>query len=110
VISALETPNNPGVFMAIKPTVSVIFTYDENCRKWDVVVSGVKDTTEALQAFNAVAITCKDHCTVYPVSIIEEESIHHQFVESIPNMIEMQCENNMYKLTILDTLRGLLSK
>jgi hypothetical protein len=40
--------------------VTVEFRYDEKSRKWEPSVHGVKDQTEAKQAFNAVVLTCRD--------------------------------------------------
>jgi hypothetical protein len=39
--------------------VSVIFTHDDDARKWEVVVSGAADASEARQAFAAVVLTCQ---------------------------------------------------
>jgi len=36
----------------------VEFEYDEDSKKWEVYVYGVADSIEAIQAFNAVLITC----------------------------------------------------
>jgi hypothetical protein len=36
----------------------VIFVYDPNAQKWDVVIEGVTDPVEAVQMFNAILITC----------------------------------------------------
>ncbi len=38
--------------------VRVIFEYDEEILKWEPKVEGATDETEAVQAFNAVVITC----------------------------------------------------
>lgn len=35
----------------------VTFFYNESSRKWEVIVTGVLDSLEALQAFNAVILT-----------------------------------------------------
>ena len=40
--------------------VSVVFEYDEESTKWEMVVTGAKNETEAKQAFNAVVLTCRD--------------------------------------------------
>lgn len=37
----------------------VLFVYDEQCGLWETYVSGVKDSIEARQAFNAVALTAQ---------------------------------------------------
>lgn len=41
------------------PVVQVIFQYDENLRKWGIIIKGVKDETEAKESFNAVALTVR---------------------------------------------------
>lgn len=40
-------------------TTKVTFIYDEPTKKWEVIVSGVTTPLEALQAFNAVLLTCR---------------------------------------------------
>ena len=47
--------------------IQVIFNYDEDARKWDVVINGASDQTEATHAFNAVIRTC--HQTVASVAL-----------------------------------------
>lgn len=37
----------------------VIFTYDEEAKKWEAIVTGAKDATEARQGFSAVVMTCQ---------------------------------------------------
>lgn len=37
----------------------VVFTYDETARKWLPSIEGAKDSTEALQGFTAVVLTCQ---------------------------------------------------
>jgi len=39
--------------------VKVIFTYDEQHRKWEATIQGVTSPVEARQAFNAVVVTCR---------------------------------------------------
>ena len=51
--------------------VKVTFEYDEEHEKWEPVVSGVKNETEARQAFNAVAITV--HMEVNPILLSESK-------------------------------------
>lgn len=38
----------------------VVFTYDEESRKWDVKVIGESQPISAAQAFNAVVLTCHE--------------------------------------------------
>lgn len=40
--------------------VSVTFKYCDETKKWDPVVHGAKSRLEALQAFNAVVLSCKE--------------------------------------------------
>lgn len=37
----------------------VVFTHDDNAKKWECRVHGVKDAKEARQAFAAVVLTCE---------------------------------------------------
>lgn len=39
--------------------VQVIFSYDAGAAKWVCTVRNASDTTEAMQAFHAVALTCQ---------------------------------------------------
>jgi len=39
--------------------VQVIFTHDDECKKWEVQVTGTTDKVEARQAFTAVVLTCQ---------------------------------------------------
>lgn len=38
----------------------VIFTYDEESRKWEATVEGAENAIEAQQGFNAVVVTCQE--------------------------------------------------
>lgn len=37
----------------------VVFEYHEESRKWDIIVKGAKDSTEARQGFAAVVLSCQ---------------------------------------------------
>lgn len=39
--------------------VVVSFIYDEDAKKWETIVTGVINSTEARQAFSAVVLTCQ---------------------------------------------------
>ena len=64
--------------------VKVTFEYDEQSRLWEVFVTGASSSEEAIQAFNAVVLTC--HQT--------KDSMFHKAVHQItPDM-------HTYKLSI----------
>jgi hypothetical protein len=46
--------------MKDKVPVLVILRYDDASAKWEIVVTGCKDETEAKQAFNAAVMTLED--------------------------------------------------
>ena len=55
-------------------SVRVVFGYDEDCRKWDPLVTGDVSHLEARQAFAAVVLTCK---------MLNEDLLGYSLVEKI---------------------------
>ncbi len=64
--------------------IKVVFEYDEKTFMWDPLVYGATSVTEARQAFNAVAITCK---------MLDEDLLNMHAVEVIDTDVGNGCIN-----------------
>ncbi len=69
--------------------IRVTFVYDEEICKWEVVVTGTKDATESMQAFNAVVLTCHEF-KVRPESVLRK---------TILKTVEYNSETEEYTIT-----------
>jgi hypothetical protein len=75
--------------------VIVAFKYDEKSCKWEPSVHGVKDQTEAKQAFNFVVLTCRD------VFLCLEHGVKESYCQ-------VSIEGECYALTPKVTTEGLI--
>lgn len=60
--------------------VSVVFTHDDEVKLWEVTVMNATSPTEALQAMNAVILTCHG-VKLYPVSLLERNNLAGKYAE-----------------------------